>query len=420
METVPGANRCREKALDVLKPSPKQLERGLELHKAFTVVDAFGFAPTPMTADVVRQVNAAVAAGASQAEAGQLLSHLRSPARSAESREQYLEAWRASGVTAVLQNAGAEPGAGLSGLAVGFLETFYHLRPAVTQVRTSADILAAKKEGNHGVVFSYNSVPHGPMSSLEAAAAPLLTARKAGVRMMHLAYNRRNMIADGCMERADGGLSEFGLDIVRKMNEIGIIVDTAHTGRQSTFDAARASSRPVVASHTSARSVYAHPRAKGDEEMKAVAETGGLVGIFQVASFLEQDGDLNDWLNHVDQAVKVIGADHVAVASDTGYIVPFPEDPAPCDTLRDLANPWVRAMAAAEGGPDAPTARLPYSGAWRMEHGLDASDDERTGSLAWTNWPLFTVGLAMRGYSDADIEKLVGGNILRVLASYEE
>ena len=87
MEKVPGLKRCRDKALEVIKPSRRQLERGLELHGALTVVDAFGFAPSPMTAGVVRQINAAVAAGAPAADVTQMLSDLRSPARSPECRE---------------------------------------------------------------------------------------------------------------------------------------------------------------------------------------------------------------------------------------------------------------------------------------------------------------------------------------------
>lgn len=405
--------RCRGKALEALKPSRRELERGLELHRAFTVVDAFGFGPGPMTRGIVRAVNEAVAAGASPARAGELLGELRRS--EPEALAQYVEGWEASGVTGIFQNAGGEPGVGVSGYAVRLMDLLFRTGPQVSQVRTAKEIRAAKMAGRHGIVFSYNSVPHGPLSSPQAAAAPLAAAYEAGVRMMHLAYNRRNLIADGCMERADGGLSEFGLDIIREMNRIGIIVDTSHTGRRSTLDAAAASSRPVVASHTACRSVYEHPRGKTDEEMKAIAATGGIVGIYQVASFLGPGANLRTWLDHVDHAVRVAGARHVAVASDTGYIAPFPRGSRPCGLLRDMAQPWVRAMAAAAGGPGAPEASLPYSGAWRPEHGLDASDDERTGSLTWTNWPIFTVGLVTRGYSDREIEGIVGGNVLRVL-----
>lgn len=407
--------RCRRKALDALKPTRRQLERGLALHRACTVVDAFGFGPSPMTSGIVGRINSAAAAGASPAQVAEMLRDLRWS--EPEALEQYVATWEASGVTAVLQNAGGEPGTGLSAYAVRLLDFLRRLQPRMAQARSPGGIRAAKRAGRHCIVFSYNSVPHGPLSSLEAASAPLQAAYDAGVRMMHLAYNRRNLIADGCMERADGGLSEFGFDIIRRMNEIGILVDTSHTGRRSTLDAARASTRPIVASHTACRAVYDHPRGKTDEEIRAVADTGGIVGIYQVASFLGPRANLLTWLDHVDHAVRVAGADHVAVASDTGYIAPFPRGSAPCPALRDAAQPWVKAMAAAAGGPNVPRANLPYSGAWRPEHGLDASDDERTGTLTWTNWPLFTVGLVTRGYSDREIEGIIGGNVLRVLAT---
>jgi membrane dipeptidase len=413
MEKNPDIERCRRRALDALKPTAAQLERGLELHRACVVVDAFGFAPGPMTAGIVRELNAAAAAGATPGGLAEMLADLR--AREPEAVAQYLEAWEASGVTGVIQNAGVTAGGGLSAHALRFLDLFRRVAPRVAQARNPEEILAAKRRGRHAVVFSYNSVPHGPLAGAEEAAAPLRTAWEAGVRMMHLAYNRRNLIADGCMERADAGLSEFGFDILRRMNEIGILVDAAHTGRRSTLDAARASTRPIVASHTGCRAVYDHPRNKTDQELRAVADTGGFVGIYQPASFLGRKADLNTWLDHVAHAVRVAGAEHVAVASDTGYIAPFPPGCAPCTALRDLAHPWVRAMAAARGEPGVGPAPLPYSGAWKPEHGMDASDDERTGSLTWTNWPLFTVGLVTRGYSDAEIEKIIGGNALRVL-----
>ncbi len=413
MAEVPGVRSCRERALAALQPSPRDLQHGLELHRACVVVDAFGFAPAPMTSGMVRRINAAVAAGASAAETTRLLGDLRFS--DPEALEQYVSAWEASGVTAIVQNAGGMAGTGLSPYAVRFLDLFYRLQPRVTQARTPAEIRAAARAGNRAIVFSFNSVPHGPLNTFEEAVAPLRTAWQAGVRMMHLAYNRRNLIADGCMERADGGLSEFGHDLLRRMNEVGLIADLSHAGRRSALDTARASARPVVASHTACRALFDHPRAKTDEEMRAIADTGGLVGIYHIASFLGRNADIRAWLDHVDHAVRVAGIDHVAVASDTGYIVPFPGDVAPCDRLREMAQPWLRAMAAASGTPGAPAPALPYSGAWTIEHGVDASDDERTGTLAWTNWPLFTVGLVMRGYSDSDVEKIIGGNILRVL-----
>jgi membrane dipeptidase len=233
------------------------------------------------------------------------------------------------------------------------------------------------------------------MDDLDARLGWVETWYHLGVRLMHLSYNRRNEVADGCTEEADGGLSEYGREFVRKLNQMGIIVDTPHTGKQSTLDAVAVSEKPVTASHIGCEGVFPdHPRCKSDEELKAIADTDGLIGIYCLAGMLGPNATVNTMLDHVDYAVKLIGADHVAIGTDVCYMRTWPDD------LR--AHPSKQNTSARRG-------------AWKPQHQKHSTTSHIDGDLAWTNWPLFTVGLVMRGYADADIRKILGGNLMRVL-----
>jgi membrane dipeptidase len=217
--------------------------------------------------------------------------------------------------------------------------------------------------------------------------------------MMHLTYNRRNPIGDGAGEPHDGGLSDFGHAVVAEMNRVGVIVDTAHSGWKTAFDAAKASAKPMVASHTTAAGLYRHFRGKPDDTIAAICDTGGLVGICCIPRFLGGKGDIGAFLDHIDYVAKKFGVEHVAIGTDVSYVSRFEKEER------------AKVQRRADGS-------LPLGSGPKWEH-LWPKDDFQTTpeaeqSLAWTNWPLFTAGLVQRGYSDDDIRKILGGNILRV------
>ncbi|MBM3890634.1 MAG: dipeptidase, partial [Verrucomicrobia bacterium] len=235
----------------------------------------------------------------------------------------------------------------------------------------------------------------GQLSDPDEELSWVETWYQLGVRLMHLTYNRRNFIGDGCAEPANGGLSELGRALIKKMNEVGIIVDTPHSGIQTTLDAAKASTKPMMASHTGAKAVFNHMRCKSDAELKAIAATDGLIGVYVLPNMLGPNATLNTMLDHVDYIAKLVGANHVAIGTDTTYQQPWPKTLTGYPKARFSTQWW---------------------GNWNKEnHPLPISDEASTGSLAWTNWPLYTVGLVMRGYSDTDIGKILGGNFMRVL-----
>jgi membrane dipeptidase (peptidase family M19) len=113
-------------------------------------------------------------------------------------------------------------------------------------------------------------------------SGPGVPQGRTSLRMVGLTYNSQNAIGGGCTERVDAGISTFGAAVVARMDELGIIVDTAHSGRRTTLDACVLSERPVVASHTSAAGLFDVARGKSDEELQAIAETGGVIGIYAV------------------------------------------------------------------------------------------------------------------------------------------
>jgi membrane dipeptidase len=217
--------------------------------------------------------------------------------------------------------------------------------------------------------------------------------------MMHLTYNRRNVIGDGCAEPGNAGLSDFGRAVVREMNRVGVIVDVAHSGWQTGLDAARVSERPIVVSHSAAWALRQHHRCKPDDLIRAVVETGGTIGITNVPAFLGGRGDISSLLDHVDYVARKFGVDHVTIGTDRAYVSSSAARER--HKLPARARQRIRWEALWE-----PNDAI-YDPQWRQE--------TQEQSLQWTNWPLFTVGLVQRGYSDAEIFKIVGGNILRVM-----
>jgi membrane dipeptidase len=309
-------------------------------------------------------------------------------------RQEYLDAWRASGVTCVIQNAGEEGSSPMRLLKrlAHFTYLTDAMRESVSRAAFPADIEAAKKAGKHCLYFTGNGVPL--VQEWDSAAGELAYIRlffQLGIRMMHMTYNRRNVLGDGCAEPANGGLSDLGRAAVAEMNRVGVIVDVAHSGWRTSLEAAKASKKPMVASHTGAAAVQHHIRAKPDEVIRAIADTGGYVGVYSVASFLGGAANIAAMLDHIEYVVKKFGAGHVAIGTDIAYI------------------PVRSGEESRKVGPR-PRSRQRYEALW-PPGALDSRSDP---SLQWTNWPMFTVGMVQRGIADEDIRKILGGNVMRV------
>ena len=313
-------------------------------------------------------------------------------------REEITQAWLASGVDCIFQNAGEESNSIEVILQrLGWFTFVTDMLPGlICKAVTPEDFEKARQSNKRCLYFSANGVPL-PQNwrSVEEELLYIRLFFQLGIRMMHLTYNRRNMIGSGCGEPNDGGLSDFGRAVVREMNRVGVIVDVAHTGWQTCLDAAEVSEKPIVASHTICHALNPHYRGKPDKVMKAIADTDGLIGICVIPRYLGRSGDIIALLDHIDYAVKKVGIDRVAIATDVAYYSQnFEKESArfPENWRHNTRDKWEQLWPPFEF----------------------TETEEMELSMAWTNWPLFTVGLVQRGYSDDDIQKIIGGNALRV------
>ena len=390
----PEVQKAREAALGILKPSRKDLEHGLELHADAVVVEPYGFSPRcAPDGDAIRQ---AMEAGASDLEIEDMheeMSMTRCTTVAAE-REEYINGWKVGGLTCIFQNAGEEsqdPLRLMKRLA-HFTRVTDVLRDTVSRATVPDDILAAKKAGRHCLYMTGNGVPlHQRWVSVAEELRYIRIFFNLGVRQMHLTYNRRNMIGDGCGEPGNCGLSDFGRAVVAEMNRVGVIIDVAHSGWQTSLEAAKVSQKPVVASHSGCAALFKHMRSKPDEVIRAIADSGGFMGICAVAGFLGPGSDIAAMLNHIEYVVKHFGADHAAIATDLVY------------SSRHANEEWRKIPRAHRTRPG-----------WEQLWPRGSFPTGRSASLSWSNWPLFTVGLVQRGVSDEDIRKIIGGNALRV------
>jgi membrane dipeptidase len=400
----PAIDKPREIALDMLKPTQAQLEHAWELHFGSVVFESYGFAPRfAVDGDAI---NAAIKEGASSEELTDLRESMtmNRGATSERERKEFLDAFHAAGVTCIFQNAGEEGNDPLRLIKrlAHFTQATDLMQPALSKVVSPAEIVALKKAGHVGLCFTGNGVPlRQEWESVRDELRLVRIFHELGIRMMHLTYNRRNPMGDGAGEPHDGGLSDFGKAAVAEMNKVGVIVDVAHSGWKTAADAARASAKPMVASHTTCAKVYKHFRGKPDDAIKAICDTDGLVGMCCIPRFLGGKGDITALLDHLDHVIKTFGAEHAAIGCDVSYVSRFEKEE----------------RAKIHRRPDGSS---PLGGATdRWEHLWPKDDYQSTPqaeqSIAWSNWPLFTLGMIMHGHSDDAIRKVIGGNMLRVL-----
>ena len=180
----------------------------------------------------------------------------------------------------------------------------------------AAHFKQAKKEGKLAVMYGHQNA-----TMIENKVDRLDILHDMGTRCIQLTYNSRNLLGDGCTERTNAGLSDFGLKVVERMNHLGIIVDLSHCGKQTSYDGIKFSKRPACFTHTMCEALYpGHPRAKTDKQLKAVALKDGMVGIAALGYFVGPDpgGEttIETYLDHIDHAVKTAGLDHVGLCTD--------------------------------------------------------------------------------------------------------
>jgi membrane dipeptidase len=257
-------------------------------------------------------------------------------------------------------------------------------------VRSAADILKAKRETKFAwVLGTQDSSMVGP--DLDRLA----TMKKDGIMTVQLTYNLRNLSGDGAIEPDNAGLSKLGRATIERIEAEKLLLDLAHGGARTIAEAAAHSKRPLVISHTGARALTDHPRNIGDAAIKAVADKGGVVGVYFMP-FLTADGRPKgeDLLRHVEHIANVAGEDHVGIGTDNG-VLPLAMDAESRKTYDDYTRERIKLGVASPGEA---------IGVYTMVSDYNSVDRYRR----------FANDLAKRGWSQSRLEKLMGGNFLRV------
>ncbi len=250
------------------------------------------------------------------------------------------------------------------------------------------DFERAKRSGKLAVMMNFQNA-----TMLEGDADNVEALHALGMRCFQLTYNYRNLLGDGCTERTNAGLSDFGVEVVERMNKTGVLVDLSHCGRQTTFDGIEFSEKPVAITHSIVEKYRPkHPRAKTDDQIKALADKGGVFGVAAIGYFVGTDpgGEttIETYADHIDHAVSVVGVDHVALSTD------FP--------LRGIAS-WATREEWYE--PRLEVFKPSYDVKWPPYiPALDTPDRFRN----------LVAVLDRRGWKTGDMEKLLGGNWMRL------
>lgn len=248
----------------------------------------------------------------------------------------------------------------------------------------AADIVRAQESGRMAVFYLFqNSEQFG------ADLDRVELFRRLGLRSCQITYNERNRAGVGCRQEGDdGGLTAFGHDLVERMNEVGILVDLSHANMPTMADAIAASSSPVIVSHTGCDAVHRHVRNTTDANLRALADKGGVVGVCQLRPFLteKKKDNLHTYFDHMDHAVRVCGVEHVAIGSDRDHRV-------------IVMTPEYEAELRREEGSQVVASELPYF--------IDELNGPRRMEVVWD-------GLVARGYSEDDVERIMGENLRRL------
>ena len=236
-----------------------------------------------------------------------------------------------------------------------------------------SDILAAKESGKLAIAFDLEG-----SEPLLGNINMISFYYDLGVRQMLLAYNKDNRASGGCME-GNIGLTEFGKDVIREMNRVGMVVDVSHMGYRATMEAFEVSSKPVIFSHSNPKGLREHARNISDEQIKACAQTGGVIGINGIGDFL--GGTSSELIvQNIEYVLNLVGPEHVGIGLD--YVIDKQE------VLDYIKN-----------NPDVFPAD-------KIADFMTFVEPEQI--------PEFTELLYQKGYSEQVISGILGGNFLRV------
>ncbi|WFU44653.1 dipeptidase [Bradyrhizobium sp. CB82] len=192
----------------------------------------------------------------------------------------------------------------------------------ILKAESVADIRRAKDQGKTAIILGMQNT-----SAFEDQIGYVEVLRTLGVRIAQMTYNTQNWVGSGCYESTDGGLSDFGRDVVAEMNRVGMLCDLSHVGPKTSRDVIDASSRPVAYSHCLPAALKSHPRNKSDEELRYIVDKGGFVGVTMFPPFLEKgiNSNVDDYISAIDYVINLVGEGSVGIGTDftEGYGTDF-------------------------------------------------------------------------------------------------
>lgn len=254
----------------------------------------------------------------------------------------------------------------------------------LTQVYGAADVERAKREGRVGIILGWqNSVGFGE----DLRYVPVF--RELGLRIVQLTFHSANMAGSGCMENRDHGLTDFGHDLVAALNEERIAIDLSHVATVTTQDAIRASKQRVAYTHCAPKALKDHPRNKTDDELRFMAESGGMVGVTMFPPFMRNGNDatLDDFLDAIEHTINVCGEDAVGIGTDF---------------TQDVSKERMQWFVHDKGYG----RRL-----MELQEVVNAKEFGRIGQ-----YPNLTAGMERRRWSEGRIRKVLGENWVRFFA----
>jgi membrane dipeptidase len=311
------------------------------------------------------------------------------------SLQEIIEPMAAGGVTACNWTVAA-PGILTPNDLAGVIRTIAGVRRALKAnessgrlVTTAEDIRRCSQDGVPGIILGFQDP-----AAIEQTPDLIDLFHALGVRVIQIAYQRQGSFGSGSGESSDGGLSDFGRQCISRMNELGILVDLSHVGPRTTLDAIDASVHPCAFTHTAVNTITPHPRTKTDEAIQRLAARGGVVGVIGVSAYLRPDGNagttVDDIVRQISYLLDLVGVDHVGIGLD--IVEGMTEDF------------WDKRVMPS-------FAELP---------GLETADPFRfetyypAGLRSMRNMGLIAEALGGQGLADADVQKVMGGNFLRL------
>jgi membrane dipeptidase len=298
--------------------------------------------------------------------------------------------WIEGGTTAAAPTVGGFDGAGGTLRNLARWNRLIEDDERLMLVRSADDIEAAKRDSRFGIIYHFQGT--APIED-DLDLIPLY--KQLGVGIIQLAYNVKNRVGDGCEERTDAGLSYFGVDLIARLNRERVIVDCSHTGYRTTMEAIERSTAPVVFSHANVKRLVPSMRTITDDQIRAIAATGGLVGAVGFPAFVSDapHPTLDQFIDHIAYIADLVGIDHVALGIDY--------------------------FAGQAGVADGATADRIYasainSGQWKPESYPPPPYHYPQGIETPQTFHNLTHRLLERGFSEANVRKVLGSNWMRV------